>query len=183
VELGKAGCVRRLRLLECRKGQMKIQQMAFMIMAVFFFFLLVGLFFLNVSFRDVKKSAMRLHREEAISSLEVIADMPELNYDSRASASLDEDKLMIMSGKFGRTYEGFWPVASVKVYKVYPRFDKVIKCPKLNCNYFEVYNSGQKNVREYSTYVSICKRVSEKGYVYDKCGIGKLVVGVLDVKK
>ena len=40
------------------RAQMKIQQMAFMIMAVFFFFVLVGLFFLGIQFRGVGEMAI-----------------------------------------------------------------------------------------------------------------------------
>ena len=161
------------------RGQMKIQQMTFMILAVFFFFILVGLFFLGIQFRDVKQSAAQLQTEQAISSLKVIADMPELNYDSRESMTLDEDKLKIMSGNFGSYYSEFWAVASVKVYKIYPKFNELVKCPALNCNYFEVYDNGQESVKTYSTYISICKKIKETGYVYDKCEVGKLVVGVI----
>lgn len=170
---------------------MEIQQMAFMILAVFLFFILVGLFFLGIQFRDIKKNAVQLQTEQAISSLKVIADMPELNYDSHESLSLDEDKLRIMSGNFGTYYSEFWPVASVKVYKIYPKFDELVKCPALDCNYFEVYDTlsghenlqagnGQESMKTYSTYVSICKKIKETGYVYDRCEIGKLVAGVID---
>ena len=160
------------------RGQMKIQQMAFMIMAVFFFFVLVGLFILQIQFKDVKSSAEQLQKEQAISSLSVIADMPELNYDSSESMTIDEDKLKIMSGSFGEDYDLFWPVASVEVYKVYPAFDEVKRCPGAECNYYEVYDNGQTNVKTFSTYVSICKKMKESGSIYDKCEIGKLVVGV-----
>ena len=160
------------------KGQMKIQQMSFMIMAVFFFFVLVGLFFLQIQFKDVKSGAAQLQKEQAISSLKVIADMPELNYDSRESMTVDEDKLKIMSENFGLDYDLFWPVASVGVYKIYPAFDEIKKCPELGCNYYEIYNNGQKNIKTYSTYVSICRKMKEYGSVYDRCEVGKLVVGV-----
>ncbi len=166
-------------LRKIKRGQMQIQQMAFMILAVFLFFILVGLFFLGIQFRDIKKNVAQLQTEQAISSLKVIADMPELSYNSRESLSLDEDKLIIMSGNLGSYYSEFWPVASVKVYKIYPKFDEQIKCPALNCNYFEVYDNRQENTRTYSTYVSICKKIKETGYVYDKCEVGKLVVGVI----
>jgi hypothetical protein len=73
------------------RGQMKIQQMAFMIVAVFFFFVLVGLFFLEIQFKDVKSGAADLQKEQAISSLRVIADMPELNYDSGETMTVDEE--------------------------------------------------------------------------------------------
>ena len=160
------------------RGQMKIQQMAVMIVAVFFFFILVGLFFLGIVFRDVKGGAEDLQRAQAISSLGVIADMPELNYDSSWSMSLDEDKLRIMSGEFGGGYNSFWPVAFIGVYKVYPRFDEVVECPGVGCNYYSIYDSGQSNVKTYSAYVSICKKVRESGSTYDECEIGKLVLGV-----
>ena len=165
------------------RAQMKIQQMAFMIMAVFFFFVLVGLFFLGIAFRGVGESAQQLQKEQALSSLEVIADMPELNYDSGASMTLDEDKLRIMSGDFSEAYGDFWPVASIKVYKIFPKPESFVKCPALDCNYFEVYDSGQRDVQEYSTYVSICKKVRESGYTYDRCEAGKLVLGVIDVSE
>ena len=158
---------------------MEIQQMAFMILAVFLFFILVGLFFLGIQFRDIKKNVAQLQTEQAISSLKVIADMPELSYNSRESLSLDEDKLTIMSGTLGSHYSEFWPVASVKVYKIYPKFNELVKCPALDCNYFEVYDNGQESVKTYSTYVSVCKKIKETGYVYDRCEVGKLVVGVI----
>jgi len=158
---------------------MKIMQMAFMIVAVLFFFVLVGLFFLTIQFKDVKSSATQLQQEQAISSLSVISDMPELNYDSSESFTLDEDKLRVMSGNFSGIYDDFWPVASVSVYKLWPASTELKECPGgPDCNYYNIYDSGQKNKRTYSTYVSICKKVKESGFVYDKCSIGKLEVGV-----
>ena len=166
--------------MELKNGQMQIQQMAFMILAVFLFFILAGLFLLGVQFKDLRTDVVQLETEQAISSLKVIADMPELNYDSHESMSLDEDKLNILSGNLSSYYSEFWPVASVKVYKLYPKFDELVKCPALDCNYFEIHDNKQENVRTYSTYVSICKKIRETGYVYDKCEIGKLAVGVID---
>ncbi|MBT7102227.1 hypothetical protein HN935_01825 [archaeon] len=159
-------------------GQMKIQQMAFMIMAVFLFFILVGLFFIGIQFKDVRGTAAQLQKDQAISSLRVIADMPELNYDSSETMTVDEDKLVVMSSNFSGAYNVFWPVASVGVYKIYPAFDSVKKCPGLGCNFYDIYDSGQSNVKTYSTYVSICKRVREEGSAFDRCEVGKLVVGV-----
>ena len=164
--------------LALTRGQMKIMQMAFMIVAVFFFFVLVGLFFLSIQLKDVKGGAAQLQKDQAISSLKVIADMPELNYDSRESLIVDEDKLKIMSGNFSRAYDEFWPVASVGVYKLWPVADEIKYCPSAGCNYYKLYDSEQTNTRTYSTYVSVCKKIKESGFVYDKCVVGKLEVGV-----
>ena len=158
------------------KGQMKIQQMAFMIVAVFFFFILVGLFFVSYHYKTLKGSYAELQGQQAVSSLQVIADMPEMNCDGRTSNCLDKDKLLVMSGSPER-YADLWPVASVEVYQVYPSFNEKIRCPSANCNYYPVFNSSQTNIKTYSTFVSICEDVSRN---YEKCEIGKLVVGVKD---
>lgn len=158
-------------------GQMKIMQMAFMILAVFIFFVLVGLFFLVIQFRDIESDVARLEAEQAISSLETIANMPELNFDSRWSMAVDEDKLKVMSGSFGDSYDNFWPVASIRVYKIYPVFSESKKCPEVDCNYYEIYDNGQSNVKTYAAFISICSKVD--GGARNLCEIGKMVVGVV----
>jgi hypothetical protein len=160
------------------KGQMKIQQMAFMIIAVFLFFVLVGLFLLKFQLKDIKNDASSLNRDQAISSLEVIASSPELNCGSSRTLCLDEDKLKVMSGSFGEVYSKFWPISAIKVYKVYPRMVSEVKCPALDCNYFLIYDKTGENKQEYSTYVNICKKIRLNGYVTEKCEIGKLVVAM-----
>jgi hypothetical protein len=159
-----------------KKAQMEIQQMAFMIIAVFIFFALVGVFFLSIQVNKLKGNAGELQREQAISSIRVIADMPELNYESTESMTIDEDKAIIMSGSLGKSYESFWPVSSIKLYKIYPAFDKEIKCPATNCNYYQIYDNGEAGGNYYSAFVSICSKQRESGGVYDKCEIGKLVI-------
>tara|TARA_B100001971_G_C18124342_1_gene501197 strand:- start:85 stop:615 length:531 start_codon:yes stop_codon:yes gene_type:complete len=160
-----------------KKAQMKIQQMAFMIVAVFFFFILVGLFFLKVQFSGIQKSSAELEKEQAISSLKVIANMQELNCNSRESLCLDKDKIKIMSGELKELYETFWQIASIKVYLLDTGQTEIISCPALNCNYFEIFDNQQNSSEEYSTYISVCEKIRELGYVYDNCEIAKLVVG------
>ncbi len=157
---------------------MKIQQMAFMIVAVFFFFVLVGLFLIKIKVGNLEESFGDLQREQAISSLKIITDMTELNCGSRETLCLDKDKIRLMSGNFSRSYDNFWPVASIRVYLVYPAFSSQVECPANNCNYYEIFDNGQIEREEYSTFVSICERTREGSYTYDRCEVGKLVVGV-----
>lgn len=156
-----------------KRSQLQIQQMAFMIVAVLFFFVLVGLAFLSYEYKSINENFAELQKQNAISSLQVITDMPELTC---GALCLDEDKLEVMSS-LSANYSGFWPVASIKVYKVYPAFTQAILCPAPDCNFYNIYDSG-KNATQYSTFVSLCKRVKENDYVYDKCEIAKLLVGV-----
>lgn len=160
------------------QGQFKIQQMMFMILAVFLLFILVGLFFIRFQVAGIKESYSDLQTTKAISSLEVISSLPELSYSSSEVLTLDEDKLKILTQKEKTEYEDFWPVSSIKVYKIHPQIKEVIKCPSFDCNYYDIYDSGLEDKKEYSTFVSICTKKRSQGYVYDYCEIGKIVVGV-----
>ena len=156
-----------------KRSQFQIQQMAFMIVAVVIFFVLVGLFFLAYQSQSLRGSFAHLQRDKAISSLSVIANMPEI---SCGDLCVDVDKVEALSEK---DYSDFWGIASLKVYKVYPSFgSSVVKCPAPDCNYWEIHNSGQGNISELPSYVSICRKVKEEGSIYDRCEIGKMLVGV-----
>ena len=156
-----------------KRGQLQIQQMAFMIVAVFFFFILVGLAYLGFASRSTIESAETLEKEQALKSLQTLIEMPELSCGYQC---LDEDKLYSLSSKKDYT---LFPVASIKVYKIYPLQTEKISCPAPDCNYYEVYNSRQSRVKEYGTFVSICKTVRENGYAFNRCEIGKVSVGVI----
>jgi len=163
--------------IKMKAGQLRIQQMAFMIIAIFFFFVLVGLAFLSYETKTTSSDFADLQKQQAISSLGVITNMPEL---SCGELCLDADKLEVMTS-LSNSYEDVWPVASINVTKVYPKVDKWIKCPAPDCNYYSVYDSGRSSVTQYGTFVSLCKRVKEDGHVYDRCEIAKLSVGVKGV--
>ena len=160
-----------------KKADMKIQQMTFMILFVFIFFSFAGLFFVSIQKGKINENFNTLQRESAISSIETIANMPELNCDSSRTLCVDEDKVITFT-TISKSYKSFWPVASIKVRKVFPKNVKDIKCPAANCSYYEVYNSNQTNVVEYGTFVSICKAVRNEGVVQEICELGRLDVGV-----
>ncbi len=161
-----------------KTGDMKIMQMSFMLLFVFIFFTLVGLFFIIFYSKDIKTSYENKQIELAIASLETIANMPELNCDSSRSYCLDEDKLYSFASNTDR-YKDFWPVAYIKVRKLYPTQSQEIRCPAANCTYYEIYNSVQDSVIGRDIYVSICKQVKDSGLTFEECSIGKLDVGVI----
>lgn len=160
-----------------RIADMKIQQMTFMILFVFIFFSVAGLFFLSIQSNKITQEFNLLQKETARSSIQTIANMPELNCDSSRTLCVDEDKLMVFASS-ANSYGDFWPVASIKVRKAYPAQTKDIKCQTTNCTYYEIYDSKQPNVQEYGTFVSICKTIKTNGIIQEECGIGRLDVGV-----
>jgi hypothetical protein len=158
-------------------ADMKIQQMTFMILFVFIFFSFAGLFFVSIQQSKISENFNTLQKEAAIASIETIANMPELNCDSSRTLCLDEDKIVTFA-TISKSYKSFWPVASIKVRKVFPKNLKDIKCPAANCSYYEIYNSNQTDMIEYGTFVSICKAVRNEGVVQEICELGRLDLGV-----
>jgi hypothetical protein len=162
-----------------KKAQFRIQQMALMIIALVFFFILVGLFFLGYQYKGVQSNFKEMQKEQAVSFLKVMRNMPEFSYaskDARAkSICLDWDKINIVASK-SSNLSALFPVASIKVLKAFG--DKKIPCPGENCNYYEIFNSHQDKVEEYETYACFCTKSSENSISYDKCRLGNVIVGI-----
>ena len=55
-----------------KRAQMKIQQTAFMLLAVTLFFVLVGILILSFKFSGIKQSATELEEKSAISTIGII---------------------------------------------------------------------------------------------------------------
>lgn len=159
-----------------KRGQYKIQQMAFMILAIFFFFILVGILFVGWQYASLKSGFAALQEEKALSALKVIADSTELNCDASEGWCIDKDKL-IAFGENSELYRDFWSVASIEILMVFPNENEgePILCPLEGCDYYVLYDSGQKNRRTYSAYVTVCETVDRS---HEVCELAKLILGV-----
>jgi hypothetical protein len=164
--------------LNYKRAQFEIQQMAFMLVAVFVFFTLVGLFFLQLSLGDMRYSAQELERKQVISALLSWSELPELSCSDSSSGCIDEDKLYVLSSEdYNRLYGSFWPVASIKVYKINSNFSSgEIACPGLNCNYHDIYSSSQADGETIASYVSLCKKVKKDSAVFESCELATLSI-------
>ncbi|MEM4182098.1 MAG: hypothetical protein QXX68_03045 [Candidatus Pacearchaeota archaeon] len=164
-----------------KKSQMRIQQMAFMIVAVFLFFILVALFLLQIFLGELQGGVHLREREQAISLLESISQTPEFSCSDQSSFCIDEDKILAFKiPEINKVYSDFWPVASIKIYKVGKDFSSLIECPAINCNYYKIYeDENQMQKQEVSSYVVVCKKMKDnEGYVYDFCELAKLSIGI-----
>ena len=157
------------------KGQMKIQEMAFMLLAVIVLFALAGMFFLVIMYNNLIGSANLLAREKAISTAVNIANTPE--FSCGGALCIDADKLIVLQNR--QDYEDFWPVERIVVTKV--SGDKeTIECTEKNypyCNYFKVYDSGITNIEMVETFAALCRKDKANEYIYDKCELARVLVG------
>ena len=160
------------------KGQIKIQQMAFMLVALVLFFILVGLFVLGISFNGLKKTAVSLENENALLLLTRIANSPEFacgeSFGNRRTSCIDLDKIMVLASS--REYENFWGVGAIKIRTVYPP-EKEEVCSFSNypnCNIIEVYGTDEGEFQ--SNFVSLCRKEVINEESFDKCVLGKIMI-------
>jgi len=169
-------------LISSKKAQFKIQQMAFMLVFVFIFFSLVGLFFLQINLGSLRSSAIEFERKQVLSALLSWSELPELSCADGRSNCIDEDKIYILGlEKYTRVYSSFWPVSSIKVYLVNTNATSLVRCPQVDCNYYLVYDSGQESLVEYAGYVSVCRTERRENLIMRSCEMGKLAVGVKEI--
>jgi len=160
-----------------KKGQMKIQQMAFMLIAVSLFFVVAGMFIILINFSGLKQSARALEEQDALLLVSKIASSPEFScqeaFGNIMTDCIDLDKAMALKENI-KDYSGFWG-AGIKIMKVYPT-DINVECTTTNypdCGQITLSSSDQGT--GVSNFVSLCRKVSD-GNIYDKCELGRIIV-------
>ncbi len=173
-------------MVKRNKGQMKIQQMAFMLIAIFIFFALVGLLIITVKFSGLKEKATELQEKNAMLLVAKIANSPEFSCGDAFGGSrvscIDLDKVMVLKENIG-TYEGFWGrgVSNIEIIKIYPapqNKKNLIECRTQdysNCDKISLISEEIVGVA-HSNFVALCRKESYNGQIYDKCDLGQILV-------
>lgn len=163
------------------KAQMKIQQTAFMLLAVTLFFVLVGLFVLTFKFSGLKETAELLQEENAMLLVTKLANSPEFScgdaFGTNKGNCIDADKVMALKENIN-DYSGFWGVSNIEIRKIYPESATKIECTTNNYPDCNVIKIRQKQVSGYdaSNFVSLCRKESFENDVYDKCELARIMV-------
>jgi len=162
------------------KGQMKIQQMAFMLVAVILFFALAGMFVFSFKFANLKEMATELESKNAMLLATKIANSPEFacgdSFGTRKVNCVDGDKVMMLKEGIEK-YEGFWSVENIEVRKIYPAGSN-IECNLgnyPNCDYIRVY-AKEVSGYSHSNFVTLCRKEVFEGETYDKCDLARILV-------
>ena len=164
-----------------KKGQIKVQQMAFMLVAVTLFFAIAGLFIFRLFFVGVNQAGTDIQEENARLLVSRLASSPEFycgeSFAFGESNCIDTDKIMVLIENIEK-YNNFWKVAEIQIRKVHPS-EGGIECNGLNypnCDIFNVYSENVDKGREYSNFVSLCRKENAEEELYDKCELGLLLV-------
>jgi len=161
------------------RGQLKIQQMAFMLIAVTLFFALVGLFLIVFVFSGLKESATALQEKNALLLVTKLANSPEFScgdvFFGNKINCVDADKVMMLKENLDK-YKGFWGVTNIEIQKVYPVGSKVCTLANYpNCSVIKVYSLDESGY-SVSNFVSLCRKDVFDGEVSDRCELAKLIV-------
>ena len=163
-----------------KKAQIKIQQMAFVLLGIVFFLVLVGLLVISVRFSELKKTAAGIEDDNALNLAIKLANSPEFScgnsFDSWGENCVDYDKITAL--KSLDSYKGFWGVGAIKVIIIDSDISGEKECSlgDTNCNTITVYSDGKSGGQYNSNFVSLCRKESYGGEVYDKCDMATLNV-------
>jgi len=155
------------------KGQLKIQQMAFVLVALMIFFALVSLFYFSIRVSNLEKSAVELREEEAKELVRKLAASPEFAWTATDCAScIDLDKVILLKNR--KSYSGFWNLDYLAVERVYP--SKQGECTRgsyPNCNSITIINKTGAFGTPAWSYVALCRHEFAKSS-YVRCELGRI---------
>ena len=101
------------------KGQIKIQQMAFVLVALMIFLALVALIYISFRVENIKGDVEDLGDQEAKELARKLSGTPEFSFTAEdCSNCIDLDKVLILKER--KTYKDFWNLDYLQVERVYP---------------------------------------------------------------
>lgn len=155
---------------------MKIQQMAFVLVAIIIFFAMVSLFYFSIRVADIQKGAVSLKEDEAKELVRKLSSTPEFSWTATDCAScIDLDKTILLKNR--NTYSGFWNLDYLAIEKVYPAGQG--ECTRLsypNCNTITILNKTSTYGSPAWAYVALCRHEIAKS-AYVKCELGRIYAG------
>lgn len=163
-----------------KQGQFKIQQTAFMLIAVTLLFVLVGVFMLVFRFSGLKDSATALEEKNAMLLVSKLANSPEFScgrvYGGIIKGNcIDGDKIIILRDNINK-YSNFWGISGLEIRKITE--EQEVLCSKSNypnCNLIK-FDLNSNVGFSVSNFASLCRKEASGTNVYDKCELARIIV-------
>ncbi len=163
-----------------KKGQLKIQQMAFMLVALMIFFGMVALVYFAITTASLEKDIAELRDKEARELVKKLAGTPEFAFTSSTDCSscVDLDKLLLL--KENGAYSDLWNLDYLMVERVYPSIndDECTRATYPDCGKITVKeNSGDISTK--TAFVTLARWDQDlNGFRYEIGRIHTSYVGV-----
>lgn len=166
----------KLHAVKFSKGQFKIQQMVFVLVATLIFFGIVAVFYVSIRFGSIRGDVQDERQEAAIAQVRKMAGTPEFIWTSweDCASCVDMDKVFLLKNR--TSYQGFWKdVALLKVSRVSPKY-QTGECTATSyprCN--EITLVEKEGFQSYESFVSLCRYDGDIEQA--RCELGKVIVG------
>lgn len=167
-------------IIKQKKAQMKIQEMAFVLIAIMVFFSIVALFYFSIRLASMREDVQTEREEGAKELARKLADIPEFSW-AECPECIDADKLLALKER--NSYKNFWDVDYLMIENVYPNKTNIECTPANypNCRTITLINKTKDIGIPVSAFVSICSYEYSKGG-YNKCELGKIYVSAKAIK-
>lgn len=157
--------------MESKKAQMKIQEMAFVLVAIMIFFAIVAIIFFKVGISGLQNSVESQRAEQANELVQRLASTPEFAFTAaNCQNCIDMDKVILLKDR--NDYKSFWSLDFLQIQVLYPK--KTGECNTYNypdCGTITIVNNSRGIPQ--SAYVSLCRIEFEQGN-YVKCDLGRI---------
>lgn len=165
------------------KGQMKIQQMAIMLLAVTIFFAMIGLLIIGIKVADLRQSSDTIKEQNTLTLAMKIANSPELScggaFGDVKLNCIDLDKAIVLKENINKysinTRDSFWGRdVNIEISRIYPDYGNkecnIVTYP--NCGVVKMFEDrgGFSNYN----YVLLCRKTQIDGTTADKCELGQI---------
>ena len=153
------------------KGQIKIQQMAFVLVALMIFLALVALIYISFRVENIKGDVEDLGDQEARELARKLSGTPEFAFTAEdCSDCIDLDKVLVLKER--KTYKDFWNLDYLQVERVYPKGDgECTKANYPNCGTITIIDDEVWTPAQ--AFVSLCRWEDSKGG-YFRCELGRI---------
>lgn len=170
-----AGCGK----MKSKRAQLKIQQMAFMLVAITIFFILAGMFALVLKHSSRQQEAESMQEKNAMLLASKIANSPEFSCGKAFGGDkidcVDADKAMMLM-KSSEKYKDFWEIENIELVKISSNSSELCGLGNYpNCGRIKIFNKETEGVG-ISNFVSLCRKESFEGGAYDKCDVARMVI-------
>lgn len=164
-----------------KRGQLKVQEMAFVIVAFMIFFTLAALFFISIRTHELGKSVQSIREDGAREQTYRLSATPEIAW-SACSGCVDLDKAFIFKQQIARNSSELpWNLDYLVFERVYPA-QSGGECTAQNypaCNKTTVVKSKENFGITSATYVSLCQWDAEIGG--ESCALGRVYASAREV--
>jgi len=157
-----------------KKGQMKIQQMAFMLVAIVIFFSMVALIYFSISLNNLRYKYTELKDSEARELVRKLSGSPELTFSAGSSCSrcVDFDKAFVLSKNYETIYSQLVNLEYLSIEKVFPPSNNG-KCSDVNypdCSELVIINKTDDSIATKTAFVAIAWRENDN-FIF---GLGRI---------